>query len=183
MWKDSFSEQLRMYLQLEFRVQAVSDMQTYQFIHSRYIKSGTWAKVAVLCGVTEKNVHDYYHNTWSKQFCDSYEEYKPEMLRQLERLVNTSMPKSEVLHQIIFNLQQQHPEKNFHSISLRQILAHAYERLQKKQHEHSQTFRKARNDPTQTHREEQQPVFLQCLSQVEQFDVAALVAQLKQLVQ
>ncbi|CAL5981133.1 Conserved_hypothetical protein [Hexamita inflata] len=163
MWKDSFSERLRTYLQLEFGVQASTDMQTYQFIHSRYIKNGTWAKIATLCGATEKNVHDYYHNTWSKQFCDSYDEYKPEMFQQLEQLVNSSTAKSEVLHQIIYNLQQQYPEKNFHSISLRQILAHAYERLQKKQRRPSQAHE---NDRHESNRQNDlQVVFHKRLSQ------------------
>ncbi|CAL6045239.1 Conserved_hypothetical protein [Hexamita inflata] len=178
MWKDSFSEKLRVYLHLEFRVQAYTDMQTYQFVHSKYSKHGMWAKIANLCGVTEKNVHDFYHNTWSKQFCDSYEEYKPEMNRQLELLIKSGMAKSEVLNQIIGNLQQQHPEKNFHSISLRQILAHAYERLQKNQHSHQK-----RNDFVQNFKTEPQLVSPIHLSQPEQFDVDALLAQLKQLIQ
>ncbi|CAL6114807.1 Conserved_hypothetical protein [Hexamita inflata] len=101
MWKDQFNQSLRKYLQIDHHVHSESDTQTYLNLSQVKSKHGMWNKVAILCGATEKQVHDYYHNTWSKQFCDSYEEYKDQFNEQLLNLMQSNMRKSDVLNQLI----------------------------------------------------------------------------------
>ncbi|CAL6066737.1 Conserved_hypothetical protein [Hexamita inflata] len=120
---------LRKYLYIDHSIQSESDAQTYQNLSKVKSKHGMWNKVAILCGATEKKAHDYYHNTWSKQFCDSYEEYKDQLNEQLLNLMQSKMRKSDVLNQLIGQIQLEHPDKNFHTISLRQLLTHTYDRL------------------------------------------------------
>ena len=42
-------------------------------------KNGIWEEVGLLCRISTKQAHDYFHNKWEKQFCASLIPYKPEL--------------------------------------------------------------------------------------------------------
>ncbi|CAL6062259.1 Conserved_hypothetical protein [Hexamita inflata] len=126
MWKQSFGLKLKYYLLLEHKIDTQSDRQVYKHIQKSFAKYGIWIKVAILCGATEKNVHDYYHNTWSKQFCDSHEEHKEWLTAEIQKLVDVDASISIAIDSVIQSLQAQHPHKKFHMISLRQVLWRIY---------------------------------------------------------
>ncbi|CAL6062408.1 Conserved_hypothetical protein [Hexamita inflata] len=183
MWKDQFNQSLRKYLQIDHHVHSESDTQTYLNLSQVKSKHGMWNKVAILCGATEKQVHDYYHNTWSKQFCDSYEEYKDQLNEQLLNLMQSKMRKSDVLNQLIGQLQLEHPDKNFHTISLRQLLTHTYDRLALRSEFQKRT---SERKPKQSYPHHVQPQLEQISTyhlQMDQNEVNYLVAQLRILVQ
>ncbi|CAL6080974.1 Conserved_hypothetical protein [Hexamita inflata] len=128
MWKQSFGLKLKQYLQQEHGMEPKSDRQVYKQIHQIFTKYGIWIKVGTLCGATEKNVHDYFHNTWSKQFCDSYDQYKEQLALQMQKLVDANLSKSAAINTVIDQFQEQHPHENFHIISLRQVLWRIYDK-------------------------------------------------------
>ncbi|CAL6084463.1 Conserved_hypothetical protein [Hexamita inflata] len=126
MWKQSFGLKLKQYLQQEHGMEPKSDRQVYKQIHQIFTKYGIWIKVGILCGATEKNVHDYFHNTWCKQFCDSYDQYKEQLTLQMQELVDANVCKGSAINTVIQQFQEQHPHENFHIISLRQVLWRIY---------------------------------------------------------
>ncbi|CAL6066899.1 Conserved_hypothetical protein [Hexamita inflata] len=183
MWKDQFGQSLRKYLQMDHRIHSDSDVQAYQNLSKVKSKHGMWNKVAILCGATEKNVHDYFHNTWSKQFCDSYEEYKDKLNEQLLRLMKSEMRKSDVLNQLIGQLELEHPHKNFHTISLRQLLTHTYDRLALRNEFKKHSYER-KDKQLQLHYAQPQPELVTATHiQMDQNEVNFLVAQLRILVE
>ncbi|CAL6045275.1 Conserved_hypothetical protein [Hexamita inflata] len=183
MWKDLFSQSLRKYLQIDHHVQSESEAQIYLNLGKVKSKHGMWNKVAILCGATEKNVHDYYHNTWSKQFCDSYEEYKDQLNEQLPQLMQSDMRKSDVLNQLIGQLLLEHPDKNFHTISLRQLLTHTYDRLASRSEFQKRASEIKPKQPHPQHILSQLEQMSTHPLQMDQNEVNFLVAQLRILVQ
>ncbi|CAL6114750.1 Conserved_hypothetical protein [Hexamita inflata] len=133
MWKDDFGRYLRTFLEQTHRLHAATDAEAYRGLVAIQNKHGMWGRIGDICGASQKNAHDFFHNTWSKRFCDSFEAHKAQMTEQLRRLVQEGVDKSEALTAVIGGLQQEHPGQNFHLISLRQLLTHSYDRMAARQ--------------------------------------------------
>ena len=71
-------------------------------------------------GVSSKKLHDYYHNTWSKQFFDSLDPLKNEIV-EMVKLMGSSA-KAAVLKQVIAHIEERYPEKRFHYQTLYQYI-------------------------------------------------------------
>ncbi|CAL6113076.1 Conserved_hypothetical protein [Hexamita inflata] len=49
-------------------------------------KFDIWKNMSQTLNISAKKIHDYYHNTWSKQFYDNISEYRD----QIKKLVKSS---------------------------------------------------------------------------------------------
>ena len=70
--------------------------------------------------VTPKKLHDYYHNSWSRQFCDDISQFKQEIKRLVMEYIG--LPQQERMKKIYSILQVVHPECNFHYQALYQFI-------------------------------------------------------------
>ncbi|CAL6077485.1 Conserved_hypothetical protein [Hexamita inflata] len=84
-------------------------------------KFDLWKQMSVLLDVTPKKIHDYFHNTWSKQFCDNIYDYRPEIERIIAELVNFCSIKDLVVT-IQCRLQISYPTLKLHYQTLYQFV-------------------------------------------------------------
>ncbi|CAL6052808.1 Conserved_hypothetical protein [Hexamita inflata] len=76
-------------------------------------KFDIWKNMSQTLNISAKKIHDYYHNTWSKQFYDNIAEYRDE----IKKLVQSSYSQfgiQETVKSVIEQLKQQFPELNLH---------------------------------------------------------------------
>ncbi|CAL5970514.1 Conserved_hypothetical protein [Hexamita inflata] len=131
MWQASFSKALKHYLQCEYGYHLSTDQQIFDQLQQVIPKRGVWIQVGLQLNITSNQAHDYYHNTWIKQFLDSFEEYK----WQLKNLIDSEkydLNKTQLVNKIIQDFTQKHPDKKFHIMSIRQFIIHYYERIKTK---------------------------------------------------
>ena len=78
--------------------------------------------------MSAKKLHDYYHNTWSKRFCDDITQLKGEIRELVFRF--SVLPKADMVRQIFATLQARYPQKNFHYQTVYQYINYQH------QHQH-----------------------------------------------
>ncbi|CAL6053010.1 Conserved_hypothetical protein [Hexamita inflata] len=84
-------------------------------------KFDLWKQMSVLLNVTPKKIHDYFHNTWSKQFCDNIYDHRPEIERIIAELVIFCSIKDLVVA-IQCRLQVRYPTLKLHYQTLYQFV-------------------------------------------------------------
>ncbi|CAL6062368.1 Conserved_hypothetical protein [Hexamita inflata] len=128
MWKQNFGQNLMQYFSLFHQLEAATEAEVFEFVVNSHTKPGMWTEVGRICQESQKKVHDFFHNTWSKQFYDSYEPDLNDLYTQTTKLVGTQKPKVVVINQIVQKFVKANKDKRFHIISLRQKLNHHYDR-------------------------------------------------------
>ena len=66
-----------------------------------------WRKIALIVGGEYKQVHDYFHNTWTKQI---YDDYTP-FAHELKHLAICELDKN--MNEVLDEFCRSHPDKNF----------------------------------------------------------------------
>ncbi|CAL6062472.1 Conserved_hypothetical protein [Hexamita inflata] len=94
-------------------------------------RKNIWLLVSDYYGCIPQEAHDYYHNIWSKQFSDSFQEMKPEIDQLVAEQLQSQPSKATVTKMVIQLFLAQHPDKSFHKLSLNQYVHHQINRSQK----------------------------------------------------
>lgn len=63
-------------------------------------KNGIWEEVGLLCRISTKQAHDYFHNKWEKQFCTCLTPYKPELKQMIAQRAGYS-DRTRTVHEIL----------------------------------------------------------------------------------
>ena len=106
----------------KYDIASKSDEDTFkQFVQlSSLHKKNIWAAMAEQCGVCADKLHDFYHNTWSKQFYTSLIQYRPEICELIKTLVQNEA--AEMVKVVIQQLKDNHQSAKFHNRSLYQMV-------------------------------------------------------------
>ncbi|CAL6061289.1 Conserved_hypothetical protein [Hexamita inflata] len=124
MWQRYFEQSLVQYIQEKYNFVPASPKEMFDTIcdtpaaEKRYM----WVKVAQLCSCTKQQVHDYYHNTWTKQFYDDILQYKAELNQLVRKASSTKQAKDAIIKETIEQLSVNHPSKRFHNRGIYQYL-------------------------------------------------------------
>ncbi|CAL6029657.1 Conserved_hypothetical protein [Hexamita inflata] len=94
-------------------------------------RKNIWMLVSDYYGCIPQEAHDFYHNMWSKQFSDSFTEFKQELHQLVELQIAAQDLTSSITKQVISMFLEAHPDKHFHKLSLNQYVHHYIARLQK----------------------------------------------------
>ncbi|CAL6048261.1 Conserved_hypothetical protein [Hexamita inflata] len=84
-------------------------------------KFDIWKNMSQTLNISAKKIHDYYHNTWSKQFYDNISEYR----EQIKKLVHSSFCQfgiQETVKNVQEQLKNEFPELNLHFQTLYQYV-------------------------------------------------------------
>ncbi|CAL6052810.1 Conserved_hypothetical protein [Hexamita inflata] len=76
-------------------------------------KFDIWKNMSYALNIPSKKVHDYYHNTWSKQFYDDIDPYRI----QIQKLVHNSKIQEsmqDIVRNVISQLKQLYPKITLH---------------------------------------------------------------------
>ncbi|CAL6011439.1 Conserved_hypothetical protein [Hexamita inflata] len=89
------------------------------YAHNEYLsrqngaKFDIWKNMSQILNISAKKIHDYYHNTWSKQFYDNIAEYR----ETIKKLVHSSYCQfgiQETVKTVLEQLKNEFPELNLH---------------------------------------------------------------------
>ncbi|CAL6111795.1 Conserved_hypothetical protein [Hexamita inflata] len=94
-------------------------------------RKNIWLLVSDYYGCIPQEAHDYYHNVWSKQFSDSFQEMKPEIDQLVVEQLQSQPSKATVTKMVIQLFLALHPDKSFHKLSLNQYIHHQMNRVLK----------------------------------------------------
>ena len=83
-------------------------------------KRQAWITIGMYANSSKDKAHDYYHNTWSKQFYTSLSAYREEMNELIQ--ANTKSDPAETVQAVISQLKLRHPGNLFHTRSLYQMV-------------------------------------------------------------
>ena len=77
MWQEMFYETLRHFVECREQVSIHSpqELLTLMTNETNTNRRSMWPELAVELGATTQQVHDYYHNTWTKQFYENVKFY------------------------------------------------------------------------------------------------------------
>ncbi|CAL6038846.1 Conserved_hypothetical protein [Hexamita inflata] len=84
------------------------------------VKKSFWIDMAATLGTTHKKLHDYFHNTWSKQFCADMAPFKAEISGVLKSCGHSDMKM--VLRSVLAHLHDKYPALRFHYQTLYQFI-------------------------------------------------------------
>lgn len=87
-------------------------------------KQGMWEDIGRLCSATAKQAHDCFHNRWSRKFFHDITPYK-----ELIRSVVQQNYKTCSITQIITEVQQLLPNKNFHYQTIYQYINYQMKKM------------------------------------------------------
>ncbi|CAL6080306.1 Conserved_hypothetical protein [Hexamita inflata] len=140
----------------EVFIQAVNNKTNLKFVtiqdaHQEFInrQNGVvfdiWKDMAVILNISAKKVHDYYHNTWSKQFYDGIEGFKSEILELITQM-DLNVQIKENVQNIVKTMKDKHQNVNFHYQTMYQFINyHMKNNIQKLQSEQEQKLTKQMN--------------------------------------
>eukprot|EP00703_Trepomonas_sp_PC1_P000805 JAP95801.1 Hypothetical protein TPC1_11076 [Trepomonas sp. PC1] len=103
-------------------------LDVYKFIQELQNKHGVWTKLAETIGIDQTQAHNYYHNTWTRQFHHSTDEYKQELNDLVQQQRQLQKSKSKVVNEVRRLFTNKHPDKDFHQSHLSQLLYKLYDR-------------------------------------------------------
>ncbi|CAL6011545.1 Conserved_hypothetical protein [Hexamita inflata] len=91
----------------------ISDAHNEFLIRQDGVKFDIWKDMAKILKVSPKKIHDYYHNTWSKQFSDDINPYRDE-IKSLIQMTQFSHSIQETVKHAITELKKLYPKLNLH---------------------------------------------------------------------
>ncbi|CAL6064358.1 Conserved_hypothetical protein [Hexamita inflata] len=116
-WKQNFSEIFTDYLKQQYNPQGLTTNQvfeTYQNLNEG-ARRGIWVSIGKILGIKSKEVHDFFHNTWVKQFYDDISLYRCDLVETVYNMIKAGGKKiSEAVNCTISQFQKIHPELKVH---------------------------------------------------------------------
>ncbi|KAH0573476.1 hypothetical protein SS50377_25596 [Spironucleus salmonicida] len=130
--KEQFSQYLREYLNKNYSLNIQFENDTYKYLQTLSIseKRGIWTTIAQALQVTQLQVHDYFHNTWSKQFYTDIKEFKT----QLENICckqNLYLSDKTLVQLVSGIFKEQNKALNIHNKSLHQAINRCLQKIRK----------------------------------------------------
>ncbi|CAL5991102.1 Conserved_hypothetical protein [Hexamita inflata] len=108
-----------------------ADAEAYRAFIQIQDRRNIWLVVADHYGCIPQEAHDYFHNVWSKQFCEAMARFKPELdALAAERFEPDRDPK-ETGREVIAAFVERHPDKHFHRLSVSQYVHKQLKAMQK----------------------------------------------------
>ena len=125
------------------------------------INNTFWRDLArCLPGASAKQLHDFYHNNWSRQFCDDIGPFKEEVRGLIER--NWSAPRLERNRLVFKQLQDAHPGRRFHYQSLYQFINYTATSMEGRAQKPQRREKAERKQEPQARREQSQSASEAC---------------------
>lgn len=89
-WKMRFGKVLAGYLRERMQVSPQNDREVYDLYLQMTDKDlrGIWVAISKILGISNKQAHDYFHNTWSKQFYSDISSHKRTLMEMLTKVYN-----------------------------------------------------------------------------------------------
>ena len=117
-----FTNALRLYVKNNFAADFSDPEKLYAFFSTlqNQQKKNAWQTIGAYARLTGDKAHDYYHNTWSKQFYTSLIQYRPEICELIKTLVQNEA--AETVKLVIQQLKDNHQSVKFHNRSLYQMV-------------------------------------------------------------
>ncbi|CAL6030111.1 Conserved_hypothetical protein [Hexamita inflata] len=129
MWKTIFDDALFQYLASNTGTTPTSNQHMYQLVQQQYRTRGIWLQIAQQLNITQTQAHDYFHNTWVKQFYAPFDTYKPQIRDIVARLSQTAIDRFELSVKALEVFEQAHPHERFHAKSVQQFIHQTYQKL------------------------------------------------------
>ncbi|CAL6052892.1 Conserved_hypothetical protein [Hexamita inflata] len=85
-----------------------------------------WRDMAIIMKLTRQNVHDFYHNTWSKIFSDDIAPYRKQIKQML--MYQQSGSVQQLVKNIISQLKYNNPKLNLHYQTIYQFINYQIKR-------------------------------------------------------
>ncbi|CAL5970847.1 Conserved_hypothetical protein [Hexamita inflata] len=102
------------------KVRPASGEEAYRAFNGINYRYNLWLCVGDHYGCIPQEAHDYFHNIWSKQFCDDHllvaDDIKAAVLEKAAGDQGLKVLQKEVLQRVL----DLHPDKHFHKLSLSQ---------------------------------------------------------------
>ena len=85
-------------------------------------RKGFWVKMQQLCHIKTARLHDFFHNTWSKQFCDDVKQFRAQIQQIADEAEGAT--KEQKVQSAIEAVKRTWPDKSFHQQTLYQLVAY-----------------------------------------------------------
>ncbi|CAL6048321.1 Conserved_hypothetical protein [Hexamita inflata] len=114
-FKPRFGKAFLEMIQLKTRVACKDVLEAHREFLRRQdgVKFDLWKDMSLALGTSPKKIHDFYHNTWSKQFYDAIDPFR-EQIKALVRGASGRDSTQEVTRQVIARLRRTHADVNLH---------------------------------------------------------------------
>ncbi|CAL5971535.1 Conserved_hypothetical protein [Hexamita inflata] len=118
-------------LELQHKIITTEPKEIFDAFGEIPCRKNIWLLVSDYYGCIPQEAHDYYHNVWSKQFCEALARFKPELdALAAERFEPDRDPK-ETGREVIAAFVERHPDKHFHRLSVSQYVHKQLKAIQK----------------------------------------------------
>jgi predicted transcriptional regulator len=108
---------------------------TDEFIQNWLTQNGAknrmWVELGSVLGVTTSQVHNYYHNTWSKRFYVDAEQFKKELHDIMSEVYSNQTDSRELIRLTKEEFLDHHRDVTFHSGYLLQLMYRVLYQLRK----------------------------------------------------
>ncbi|CAL6048307.1 Conserved_hypothetical protein [Hexamita inflata] len=114
-FKPRFGKAFLEMIQLKTRVACRDVLEAHREFLRRQdgVKFDLWKDMSLALGTSPKKIHDFYHNTWSKQFYDAIDPFR-EQIKALVRGASGRDSTQEVTRQVIARLRKTQADVNLH---------------------------------------------------------------------
>ncbi|CAL6011412.1 Conserved_hypothetical protein [Hexamita inflata] len=114
-FKPRFGKAFLEMIQLKTRVACKDVLDAHREFLRRQdgVKFDLWKDMSLALGTSPKKIHDFYHNTWSKQFYDAIDPFR-EQIKALVRGASGRDSTQEVTRQVIARLRKTQSDVNLH---------------------------------------------------------------------
>lgn len=100
----------------------LTDQFIYNWLNSNSAKNKIWVELGQTLGVTASRVHNYYHNTWSRQFYTDAELYKKQIYEIMESIYSNDTPTQDLIQITKEKFCERFSDISFHSGYLLQLI-------------------------------------------------------------
>ncbi|CAL6039697.1 Conserved_hypothetical protein [Hexamita inflata] len=108
-----------------------TDADAYRAFIQIQDRRNIWLVVADHYGCIPQEAHDYFHNVWSKQFCEGLASFKPELDALAAENFEQDRDLKETGRDVIAVFVERHPDKHFHRLSVCQYVHKQLKTMQK----------------------------------------------------
>ncbi|CAL6099037.1 Conserved_hypothetical protein [Hexamita inflata] len=114
-YKKLFGKAFLEIMQLKTRVYCKDILDAHhEFLrHQDGVKFDLWKDMSLALGTTSKKIHDFYHNTWSKQFYDTIDPFR-QQIKDLVRNAGSTDSIQQVTKFVIAQLRTSQIDINLH---------------------------------------------------------------------
>ncbi|KAH0571122.1 hypothetical protein SS50377_27422 [Spironucleus salmonicida] len=128
-WQENFPQALALCLQERLQQQIISSNDVFQASQNltEQQRRGIWVDVGQTLDIKAKQAHDYFHNTYVKQFYENITHYKSELVETLQEIFALTTAKTDqkkMINDAIAKFYEKYPHKKFHLQTVYSFLYH-----------------------------------------------------------